>query len=601
MNSSLIAIQKLTTTLITRFPQSEVFLVGGAVRDLIMGREVGDMDVIVRGVPIQRLITFLKTQGKANLVGKNFGVIKFTPHRNEVSDAGFTPKGSDKSLDIALPRTDHAFNTGGYRDVKVAYDHTLPIEKDLERRDFTCNAMALKLESRIKSQESRPLLSPPLVKGRTGGGVNPNLIDPFGGLKDIENKIIRAVGNPETRFKEDYTRMLRVLRFSCQLGFEIEKKTWGSIKKNVKKINTKSQNHKITKTPSFVSPLRRGRVGGGGLQATSYKLQDFVVARELVAKEFLKGMYHNPIKMLELMDKSGLLKELIPELLPMKTCKQDAKWHSEGTVWVHTMLALKLASKFKVQSSKFKVTKLPNYPITQLHSIQETLELYLGILFHDLGKPQTAGHEKNDDKKAITYYGHETVGAEMTRAICERLKLSAPEEFGINVDHVVWLVKNHMLLHPEIVDNMRNNTIEKYFFNSLVPGKTLLGVCFFDGLASVPKGRSLPLKVRGNKGVMNQNSHNSPNLPYLMGGTNTNALKSWPSLQGWWKATARIKKLSKGRMELPKPLLNGNEIMKLLNIKPGPEVGKVIEQLREAQLSRKVTNTTEAKTFIKTL
>lgn len=118
--------------LMRTFPQAEVFLVGGVVRDTILGRETKDIDLVVRNVSKKDLEKFLAKQGKVNLVGKNFGVFKFKP------------KGwKDGDIDIALPRTEHSLNmTGAYKDFKIQSNAKLNIEADLSRRDFTINAMA---------------------------------------------------------------------------------------------------------------------------------------------------------------------------------------------------------------------------------------------------------------------------------------------------------------------------------------------------------------------------------------------------------------------------------------------------------------------------
>jgi tRNA nucleotidyltransferase/poly(A) polymerase len=173
-----------------------IFSVGGAVRDSFLGKESKDLDVLITGVPIDDLENILKKYGKVNLVGKSFGVLKFKPENH-----------SD-DIDIAIPRKDKATGEGGHRGFVIDSDHTLPIEDDLFRRDFTINAMAK--------------------------DINGKIIDPFGGLNDLKNKIIRMV-NPEA-FSDDPLRMLRCIQFSSRFSFTIEPKTFEEIKKNAKKI-----------------------------------------------------------------------------------------------------------------------------------------------------------------------------------------------------------------------------------------------------------------------------------------------------------------------------------------------------------------------------
>jgi len=120
------------------FPEGEFFLVGGGVRDLVLGREVLDLDIVVRGVSLKDLQQALTSLGKVLYVGKAFGVFKLIP--DPPCDFG--------TLDIALPRTEESIgNRGGYREFEITSDANLPLEEDLKRRDFTINAMAINLRN----------------------------------------------------------------------------------------------------------------------------------------------------------------------------------------------------------------------------------------------------------------------------------------------------------------------------------------------------------------------------------------------------------------------------------------------------------------------
>lgn len=271
------AIRRLTTAthlrkILTRTRNAEVFLVGGAVRDLLLKRRLGDLDFVVRGVPLTKLQRLLKQHGKVNLVGKNFGVLKFQP------------KESKQEIDIALPRTEHAFNTGGTRDFKIAYNPKLPITEDLFRRDFTVNALAINLE--------------------TG-----ELIDPSGGLSDLASRRLRTVGRPSDRFTEDFSRLARGLRFAVELGFNFEDQTWRSLKKLMPNLGSQ------------------------------------VVPRELIAKEFLKAFAADAPKTVDLWDIAGAFRAVLPEVLLMKHCPQHPAFHSEGDVWTHARLALEMPNR----------------------------------------------------------------------------------------------------------------------------------------------------------------------------------------------------------------------------------------------------------------
>ncbi len=191
-------------TLTTLLPEGKLYLVGGVVRDALLGRPCSDVDFVIRNVPLEMLIDTLRTIGIVNIVGKHFGVIKFTPLHfyNE----------NKTTYDIALPRAEHAQGTGGYRDVTTQSDPFMSIAEDLSRRDYTVNAMAYDVRGNV-------------------------LIDEHAGLDDLKKRMIRAVGDPASRFEEDYSRMLRGLRFAVQLNFSLEKISQETIAAMIHHIN----------------------------------------------------------------------------------------------------------------------------------------------------------------------------------------------------------------------------------------------------------------------------------------------------------------------------------------------------------------------------
>jgi len=185
--------------------KGRIYEVGGAVRDSLMNRTINpeDRDYLVCGVPYKDLSELLKEHGRVDLVGRSFGVIKFTQFKNK--DRKYT-------FDIALPRRE--YSTGvGHRDFDVTFDPDISIEDDLTRRDFTINAMAVALD-------------------------NSTLIDPLGGKADLEKKQIRMVSDKS--FHEDPLRMLRAIQFAARFEFEIEDKTYQAIKENSALIETVS-------------------------------------------------------------------------------------------------------------------------------------------------------------------------------------------------------------------------------------------------------------------------------------------------------------------------------------------------------------------------
>ncbi|MBC7645824.1 MAG: CCA tRNA nucleotidyltransferase [Pseudopedobacter sp.] len=192
------------------------FLVGGAVRDGLLGLESKDIDVLVTNLESETLKTVLEGVGKVDLVGKSFGVFK-------VSSEGET-------LDVALPRLERSTGTH-HRDFEVDYNAFLPLEADLERRDFTVNAMAWALS--LESADSRHQISD--IRFQTS---EKSLIDPFEGKSDLERRILRAVGNPRARFEDDPLRMLRLARFVAKLDFFVEEETALAVRENAYLIET---------------------------------------------------------------------------------------------------------------------------------------------------------------------------------------------------------------------------------------------------------------------------------------------------------------------------------------------------------------------------
>jgi hypothetical protein len=227
-------------------PGSRWFVVGGAVRDEMLGRPLEDIDVLVANVSFDDLVAFLEARGSVDEVGRAFGVLKF------VSNEG------DMALDIALPRRERSAGTGGYRDVETDSNPLMPVEEDLGRRDFTINAMAWKASA-------------------------DRVIDPHGGRADLENRVLRAVGDAETRFSEDYTRVLRMLRFAAQLDFEVEWETWRSAILIAPRLNDEREGQRL-------------------------------VPFELVARELLRGFAADPVRTSELWQEVGATAQLMPEL-----------------------------------------------------------------------------------------------------------------------------------------------------------------------------------------------------------------------------------------------------------------------------------------------
>jgi len=256
---------------------------------------------------------------------------------------------------------------GAYLDGRhpVAVNYSSP-EEDARRRDFTINGM---------------FFDPP----------NDAVIDFVGGREDLAAGIVRAIGDPAQRFAEDRLRLLRAIRFATVLQFEIEPLTWEAIIQaapGIKEISAERIREELVRI--FLSPQR------------------------------VRGW--------DLLDASGLMKAVLPELEAMKGCEQPPQFHPEGDVFRHTRLMLDL---------------LPE---------KVSLPLVLSVLFHDIGKPPTSSVD-NDGR--IRFNGHDRVGAEMTEAVMQRLRFSRAE-----IDATVEAVRQHMVFKD--VPNMRIAKLKRF-------------------------------------------------------------------------------------------------------------------------------------------
>jgi poly(A) polymerase len=259
----------------------QAFLVGGCVRDLLLGREPKDYDVATDARPEQVVCLF----PKARLVGAHFGVV-------------IVPEDS-AYVEVSTFRSDHAY-LDGRRPIAVQFE-TDP-RQDVTRRDFTINGL---------------LLDP-----RTN-----DIFDYVGGRDDLHAGVIRAIGDPEVRFREDHLRMLRAVRFAARFGFSIEPATFAAMRELHRKI----------------------------LAISAERIRDELV-RILTEGGARRGF--------ELLDSSGLLADILPEAAAMKGVPQPPEFHPEGDVWTHTLMML-------------EGLRTP------------TLTLALAVLLHDVGKPPT--------------------------------------------------------------------------------------------------------------------------------------------------------------------------------------------------------------------
>jgi len=408
----------------------EAYIVGGCVRDFLLEQEPKDWDVTTNAKPeeIQKVFpdsfyenNFLTVTARTKSKDPKLAEIEITTYRLEA-------KYSDKR------------HPDGVKYAKK-------LEDDLSRRDFTINAMSMDEKKKV--------------------------VDLFEGQKDLKEKIIRTVGNPEERFNEDALRMLRATRFAITLGFKIEEKTKEAIRKN------------------------------------SIWLE--AISKERIRDEFVKIIMADPSTGsgpaggVELLRELGLLKYIIPELLENYGVAQNK--HHIYDCYQHAVKSLEYAAKKKFN-----------------------LEVRMASLLHDIAKPRVkAGQGEN-----ATFYNHEIAGARITFQILNNLKFSRKE-----VEKITKLVRYHQFYYN--VDEVKESSVRRLIKNVGIENiEELLQVRMADRIGSgVPKAE--PYKLR--------------HFKYL------------------------VDRVSKDPISVKMLKINGNDLMSVLKIEPGPKIGQILDAL----------------------
>lgn len=320
----------------------EAYLVGGCVRDLLLGAKPKDFDIATDARP-DRIMDLFPNSGR---VGAHFGVVL-------VRDAF-------SQVEVATFRSDHDYEDGR-RPASVHFERDP--RADVLRRDFTINGL--------------------LMDPDTG-----SVLDYVDGRADLDRRLVRAIGDPDSRFQEDHLRLLRAIRFAARLGFEIDSATFEAIRRHHASI----------------------------AKISAERIRDELV-RILIEGGARRGF--------EMLDASGLLADILPEVAAMKGVEQPPQYHPEGDVWKHTLLLLEQL----------------DHP---------TATLALGALLHDVGKPPTF---RVADR--IRFDGHVEEGVKLAHGILTRLRFSREE-----MEQVEALVDNHMRFKD--VDRMKQSTLKRF-------------------------------------------------------------------------------------------------------------------------------------------
>jgi poly(A) polymerase len=299
----------------------QAYFVGGCVRDLLLGREPADYDVATDATPdrVQQLFP------RSLAVGAQFGVIVVTDE---------AASGDSVQVEVATFRSDVGYSDGRHPDHVV---YAKSAAEDVKRRDFTINALLLDPETN-------------------------EVLDFVGGRDDLRAGIIRAIGRPEDRFREDKLRMVRAVRFAARFRYAIEAATFTAIAELAPEIH----------------------------QVSAERLRD-ELTKLLTEGAARRGF--------ELLDETRLLPELLPEIARMKGVEQPPQFHPEGDVWTHTLMMLDGLTA----------------------GCSPTLAW--GVLLHDVGKPPTFTPPSGPNGR-IRFDRHVEVGVVMAEEICRRFRFS---------------------------------------------------------------------------------------------------------------------------------------------------------------------------------
>ena len=467
----------------------EVYLVGGIVRDILLRRDTKDIDLVCR-----------QARTLAQKFAKTTGSTLFTlDEENKIYRVVIklrTPNGQPPTI----------------YDCDFAELRGRNIEQDLALRDFTIDAMAVKL-----------------VGGSRLAVSGKSVIDPYNGQEDLKKRIIRMVGN--NIFQDDSLRLMRAFRLAGSLEFRIEPVTLKLIAKQSKLIKKS--------------------------------------APERVREELVKILScPDSATTLDQMDKCGLLPVLVPEFQNLKTTAQD--FYGRDGVWHHTLSGLRYLEEILPALGKY----LPKHALKISGHLGETITgevtratiLKLAYLMHDLGKPSTHTREG----KRSRFYGHELAGVKLAEKVQTRLHFSNKE-----IQAVRNVIANHMRPgNLSALAQVTDKAIYRYFRDLKSEGLDTLVLSLADAYTTEAT------VIKRNK----QNIYPVDSAKHL-------------------KAVREIinRYYTRPQQITPLNLLNGNEIISRFKLAPGPLIGKLINELKEAQAQKLVKTKPQAYSYLKNI
>lgn len=460
----------------------KAYLVGGFVRDSLLGRTTADIDIAVAGDALRI------SQNLADAVGGKYVPLDTA---NGVGRVVLTNTKGQWHIDLST----------------IAGD----IEQDLARRDFTINAMGVDLEQLTRIPDDAVLL------------------DPFNGRNDLNQGILRSTS--ETVFESDAARLLRAVRLAAELGFAIAPETEALIRRS--------------------SHLIAG------------------VAGERVREELLRILSAPQCgRFVRYLDDLGLLTAMIPELAQARGVEQPQEhvWdvfdHSIETLRAVDFLLrrgeLEYASAETLSSVPWSARLKEHFDREVSEGSTRASLLKLAALFHDIAKPETKAIEESGRAR---FFGHSDIGAETSVKILERLRFSSKE-----LNLVATMVKYHLRPVQMGHDGMPSNrAIYRFFRDTGDAGIDTLFLSLADHLAA--RGPELNLES--------------------------------------WREHARLvdyvlnQRFQQESVVVPPRLIDGHDLIKSFNLSPGPQIGNLLEEVREAQAAGEVTSREEALSYVK--
>ena len=419
----------------------ELALVGGPVRDAFLGRKAPDLDFASTATP-DEILTIIKQVVDAHWdIGREFGTIG-------------ARIGNDQ-IEITTYRADKYDRDS--RKPEVAFGKDL--NADLLRRDFTVNAMALRLPERV-------------------------FVDPFNGLKDLVDGIIRTPGKPEDSFSDDPLRMMRGARFASQLEFEIEPETFDAMRDMVDRIE--------------------------------------IISAERVQAEFVKLMLgKNPRKGLEVLVDSGLAAKVLPELPALKLEVDEHHHHKD--VYEHTLRVVEQAIGYEKD-----------------YGLEKDFTLRFAALMHDIGKPAT---RKLEPGGGVSFYHHDVVGAKLTKKRMQALRFD-----NETTKAVCRLIELHLRFFGYSDQTWTDSAIRRYVRDA--------------------DDQLLRLHALTRADVTTRNQRKAERLAH-----------AYDDLEKRIEVIAEQEELNAMR-----PDLSGEDIMRILDLKPSREVGEAYNYLLELRI-----------------